>query len=155
MRPGQPEICTLLRQDHRKVAELLDALIRDGGEGKNVLGLVPQLAADLELHSCAEEHAVYPRLQRRAESKDDADRAQEEHNAIRNLLKELDGLAPTDERCSRLLAQLKEEVDYHVEQEETVLFAKLEKLFNEEELQEIAVEFLAAKEALNAGTLAA
>jgi len=153
---SEPEIFTLLKQDHRKVADMLDALVRDGGEGKkDVLGLIPQLEAELEKHSCAEEHAIYPRLSQHEESRDEAERAQKEHNAIRTCLKELDGLAPADERCSQLLAQLKEVVEQHVQEEETVLFEKMKKLFNEDELREIGAEFLAAKDDLSSGTLAA
>lgn len=149
------EIFSLLKADHRRVSEMLEKLQRDSGDGKAAEGQFADLQRELELHSNAEEHAIYPRLAEHQETEGAAAHAQQEHNAIRAALKELETLSPKDEQFTAVLLQLREEVESHVAEEESTIFTKLRQLFDANELGQIAKEFTEAKAALGEGTLAA
>jgi len=150
-----PDIFSLLEHDHRRIHELLDQILKEGIEGRNAGRLFSQAERELELHSSAEEHALYPWLAGHAETHDYALEAQEDHNAIRHCLHEIELISPRDDRFFSILQNLKVEVEAHVQQEESRIFAKMRELLAPEDLRQIATEFLAAKQALREGTIAA
>jgi len=149
------DIFLMLEHDHRSIHELLDRILKEGKEGRHAGKLFAQAERELELHSSAEEHSLYPWLAGHAETHDHALEAQEDHNAIRHCLHELELISPREDRFFSMIENLKVEVEAHVQQEETRVFAKMRELLAPEDLRQIAKEFVAAKEALVEGTIAA
>jgi hemerythrin superfamily protein len=106
-----------LEQDHRKIEEQLQELLRDVEAP-----VVRDLAEQLTHHARVEEMAFYPALRRYVDGGDDlADRAAQEHTTIATMVAELSDSA-TPERLADLLGALGSAVREHVEFEETELF---------------------------------
>lgn len=130
------DVFTLLKKDHQKVKDLFQKLEETGGE-KTRQKLFKELAADLAVHSKAEEMIFYPRLQEFDEIRESVAEAIEEHHAAEQLLEELAGTELDEEQWSAKLVVLKEMVEHHIEEEEDELFSEAEDLLDEDEAAEM------------------
>src|ERR1043166_2740304 len=78
---------SLLKADHREVAELFDQL--ESASGKTKLGVFGQIKTALDLHAHIEEKIFYPALEEPKETHDITLEAYEEHDVVKKLLQEL------------------------------------------------------------------
>jgi iron-sulfur cluster repair protein YtfE (RIC family) len=122
----------LLLQDHREVESLFqefDSL--EAGEEDDAEDLVEDACIELEIHDKLETEIFYPAV-REAASDDDIqdllDDAEDEHEAVRELIEKLEEMEPDDDARDALFATLIEQVKHHVEEEESELFPKVKKL---------------------------
>lgn len=134
----------LLKQDHQKVSDLFEKVEATEDE-KQHERLFEQIKAELEMHTQIEETVFYPALQKREELKDLVLEALEEHKQVKTLIREIDGLSDGSERFDAKLKVMQENVEHHVEEEETEMFPKVKKLFSREELDKLGQELEAAK----------
>jgi len=149
----------LLTQDHNKVRKLF----KEAGEmGERATtsrrDLFDQIDEELTIHSKVEEKLLYPQFKERAknsEQKDEVLEAYEEHAVAKRLIKELEGLEPTDERYKAKLQVLTEAVTHHADEEEKEFFPMVRKLFDKDELEAMGEEMQAMKEKLGAPPAAA
>ena len=129
----------LLRQDHLKVKRLFERLAETAdGAKKSRERLFVELRQELELHTQVEEAHFYPALERHDEATDLVDEAFEEHDEVKLLLEALDGADADEDGWFDQLADLQDEVEAHVEEEETRLFPLAQKLLRQTEAEEIA-----------------
>lgn len=154
-RQAEAPIFALLRTDHRTVAELFEQMTAKSGEASPVTALFPQLQRELELHSTAEEEALYPRLGEREATQEIASHSVEEHAEVRRLLEELAGMAGVDEKFEADLLELKKSVEHHVREEETRMFDLMREAFSTAELAELARAFQDVKDRLMGQAMAA
>jgi hemerythrin superfamily protein len=145
---GVNELFTALHMDHENVAQMIDQLISGEQRGIQGKGLFNQMQYELDVHATAEEEVLYPHLAEEADTEKNAEAAQEEHQEIRSLLKELESMTSGDERFEHTLLKLKKEIEHHVKHEEGEIFSKMEEVFNADQLSDMAKEFQVAKEAL-------
>ena len=114
----------LLKQDHQAVKDLFDQ-IDDAEDGKQRKKLFDQIDTQLNIHAHIEETVFYPEMQKIDELKDMVEEALEEHQEVKTLLEEIEGLDPEGEQFSASVEELMENVEHHVAEEEDEMFPKV------------------------------
>src|SRR5688572_8111329 len=131
----------LLKQDHRKVADLMDRVEETTDKAvKTRQETFKKIMEELEIHAQIEETIFYPALQVETETEDITREAYEEHKVVKTLLKELDGMPKDDPQWAAKFKVLKENVEHHVEEEEGQMFEKARKTLEKEDLDELGKE---------------
>lgn len=137
---------TLLKNDHQKVAGLLEKL---EGTTERALKtreeLFTQLKSELDVHAEIEEKIFYPVLKKADETRDITLEAFEEHRLVKQLLGELAAEAKDDEQWTAKFTVLKENIEHHVEEEEGEMFKKARKVLSKAEIEELGTRLEKAK----------
>lgn len=133
----------LLKADHKKVAELFDAL--EVASGKRKLDVFKSIKSELELHTHIEETILYPALEKPEETHDLTLEAYEEHNVVKTLLAELSGARSATDEWQAKAKVLRENVEHHVEEEENELFDKAGDALSDEEIEVLGQRMAAEK----------
>ena len=137
----------LLKQDHRKVADLFSQA-EQATTDKQKQQLFEQIKAELENHTQIEETVLYPTLQKYEELKDYVLEAIEEHRQVKTLLQEIERLTNGSEKFDAKLKVMKENVEHHVEEEEKEMFPDAQKTLSKDELSALEQELETAKRSL-------
>lgn len=128
----------LLMMDHQKVSGIFDRLeMNDGGVAGSRQQLFQQLKTELTVHAHVEETIFYPALKEHEETRELVAEAYDEHAAVKDLLNEMDAMSPGDGGWDDLLAELRENVEHHVEEEEGDLFEQARLVLSDETLEQI------------------
>lgn len=135
----------MLESQHREVEELFEKY--DTAKGNAKRGLFEEIANKLAVHAAIEEKHFYPAL-KSEDTEDQLLEAVEEHLQAKRLIADLLALDPSDESFDAKMKVLKEEIEHHVEEEETELFAEAEDLLDEETLDALEQEMMATQEEL-------
>ena len=138
----------LLESQHREVAALFPK-IEKASSAATKERLFEEIADKLAVHAAIEEHHFYPAVKAKR-TEDILLESLEEHLGIKRVLADLLGLSPSDETFGAKLKVLQEQVEHHVEEEETDLFPKVSKLFDGEQLEAIGQEMSAEQAELEA-----
>jgi len=137
---------TLLKADHMKVASIFEKLAATNERDvKNCHDLFANLKEELDVHARIEETFLYRALEKAEETHNLALEAVEEHAIVNQLLSELEHMEKDHAWWARLKV-LRENVEHHVEEEETELFAKAGKVLSEGELESLGALMQRAKE---------
>jgi hypothetical protein len=145
---------TLLRDDHRKVKELLEELDRTTERGeKTRRELFDRIKAELTVHETIEEEIFYPTLRQHPKAKEIVLEGYEEHDVVDHLMGELDAMPVTDETWGAKASVMKENIEHHIEEEEGEMFDKARQVFDDAELEALG-EAMAARKAEAKGELA-
>jgi hemerythrin superfamily protein len=126
----------LLKKEHRAVEELFEAFENAKGAAAR-RKVFEEIADALAVHAAIEEKHFYPAVKAKA-TEDVLLEAAEEHLEIKRVIADLLALDAGDETFDAKVKVLQEDVEHHVEEEETILFPKVEKLFDDEKLETIA-----------------
>ncbi len=132
------DVVDLIMQDHREVERLFDELQRH--PDKRPL-LTPVLAALLTAHSRAEEAEVYPVAKDEADETEAIPHSQREHALAEQLLARLTEADPQTAEFDRLLSELVEAVDHHVEEEESTVLPGIRRRLDERRRAELGRAF--------------
>jgi hemerythrin superfamily protein len=132
-------ILDLLKTDHKKVAELFAKVENTESEAQHQQ-LFEKIKAELELHTYIEETIFYPLLEQHEELKDLTLEAYEEHKQVKTLIREISALADGSEKFDAKLKVMGENVDHHVEEEETEMFPKVEKHLSQQQLEDLGAQ---------------
>lgn len=137
----------MIKQDHRTVKSLFRAFERAGGHADKQK-IAEEIIEELSVHSTIEEQLVYPVL-REAESRQEGPvlNALEEHHAAKLILAELDKMTVDEERFDAKMHVVREAVEMHIEEEESKLLPRLDKLLDDDMRSRLADALVAAKEA--------
>lgn len=128
----------LLKMDHQEAASLMDQIeAADSGGQKSKTELFNQLKSALTLHTRMEEQIFYPALENHQETRELVKEAFSEHKEVKNLLSEISGLSPTSNDFMNKIAELRDNVDHHVEEEETEMFPKVKQVLSQGQIDEI------------------
>ncbi|MBF2047542.1 MAG: hemerythrin domain-containing protein [Leptolyngbya sp. IPPAS B-1204] len=137
-------IQTLIRLDHNKVNTIFTEIgaTKDPQKLQEYFG---QLYKDLLSHAQAEEEVVYPKV-RSFYGDDNTQELYDEQTQMKRMLDEIKAIDPNsaDEFRSRV-KDLMDVVGDHIRQEESTLFAAIDKNFSTEQKEQIATEFKTAK----------
>lgn len=114
----------LLTEDHRKVEELIKKFegLKPGAK-KEKQKIVQEACTELKVHAQLEEELFYPAV-RDALKEDLVDEAEVEHTVAKQLIGELESMAPDDDLFDAKFKVLGEYVKHHVEEEEGEMFPK-------------------------------
>jgi hemerythrin-like domain-containing protein len=138
---------TLLKADHKKVADLLEQIDSTTERGiKTREDLFKRLKNELDVHTRIEETIFYPALEEEEETRDITLEAFEEHRLVKQLLSELESMDKGDEQWTAKFTVLKENIEHHVEEEEDEMFKKARKVLSEEDLQTLGSRLEKAKQ---------
>ena len=137
-------IQTLIRLDHNKVNTIFTEIgaTKDPQKLQEYFG---QLYKDLLVHAQAEEEVVYPKV-RSFYGDDNTQELYDEQAQMKGMLDEIKAMDPTnaDEFRSRI-KDLMEAVGDHIRQEEFTMFSAIDNNCSEEQKEQMATEFKAAK----------
>ena len=136
----------LLKEDHKKVQGLFTQFEK-AKSSSDQHRIATEAILELEVHAKIEEEIFYP-LVREAVGLDDVmNEADEEHHVAKMLMAELTALPPDDQHYEAKFTVLAENVRHHIEEEETEMLPKAEKI-GKQRLAEIGEQMLERKEAL-------
>ena len=114
----------MLKADHEKVRGLFRQFFESGERAiKTRQKLADQIFHEIEVHARLEEEVFYPAVRAVADEQgeDVVAESVEEHHVVELLLGELKALSPEDEQFEPKMKVLCENVDHHIEEEETVM----------------------------------
>ncbi len=138
----------LLKEDHDKAKKLMTELEATTERGvKTREQKWTKLLKELTIHENIEEEIFYPALH----EVDDKElkalvlEALEEHHLVDDIVEQLKGTPFEDEHWAAKFKVTKENVEHHIEEEETEMFKLVRKHFSKEELEELGARMEAAK----------
>jgi hemerythrin-like domain-containing protein len=133
------DLVSFLKREHGEARSLLEKLA-DTAEGavKTREKLFEQLRRVLEIHATLEETHLYPRLGAIAELRELAQRADAEHQRVRQMLDGMQRLSVDSEAFMQKLEELTSAVEEHIDEEEAGILPKAEQALGKEELDAIA-----------------
>ncbi|MDP9245449.1 MAG: hemerythrin domain-containing protein [Chloroflexota bacterium] len=138
----------LLKEDHDKAKKLMTELEATTERGvKTREQKWTKLLKELTIHENIEEEIFYPALH----EVDDKElkalvlEALEEHHLVDDIVEQLKGTPFEDEHWAAKFKVTKENVEHHIEEEETEMFKLVRKNFSKEELEELGARMEAAK----------
>lgn len=122
-----PDAIKMLREDHQKVKDLFEEF--EKAEEEDEKGQIVRTALnDLEIHATLEEEIFYPAVREHIEDDDVMDEALEEHHVAKLIIAELQDMEPGDDRFDAKFKVLAESVKHHIEEEESEILPKAQKM---------------------------
>ncbi|MFL6219574.1 MAG: hemerythrin domain-containing protein [Actinomycetes bacterium] len=132
---------TLVREEHRRLEELLGRCERPEGDGGPDREVLRQFQGAVRHHVDQEESILYPIFRERARQAEvdlaSRDRAVEQHRLIDRLAGELTGPAPDGAAHKAKLTVLAQQVRNHLDDEDSVLLTAIEDLIDDDTLLEL------------------
>lgn len=126
----------LLKQQHRQVEKLFEKIEKAESDEKEEL--FDEVADSLAVHSAIEEQHFYPAT-KDARTEELLQEAVEEHLAVKRIIADLLEMEPDDPQFDAKIKVLQENVEHHVEEEESELFPKVQKVHSKDELEDLGV----------------
>lgn len=114
----------LLKKDHEEVEQLFDQF-EDAKEDDNDemrAALASSICSALTVHAQIEEELFYPAMRKVAELSDLIDEAAVEHQSLKDLIAQVEGMRPGDDLFDAKVKVLSEYVKHHVKEEEGEIF---------------------------------
>ena len=133
----------LLKKQHRDVEELFSRFESAKGEESKQQAF-EEIADALAVHATIEERHFYPAVKEK-QTEEILFESLEEHLEIKRVIADLLALETVDETFEAKVKVLQEDVEHHVEEEETELFPKLKSKLERDELAELGDAVVAAK----------
>ena len=138
----------LLEQDHKLVKQIL----AEGEETteraeKTRSELFARLKRELTIHEQMEEQVLYPALREIAKSRDIALEGYEEHHVVDEILGELEQTPPSDDTWAAKFKVAKENIEHHIEEEESDMWSAARREFTEDELEDMGNRMMEIKQA--------
>lgn len=142
---------TLLKDDHKKVAALFEKIEPTTERAvKTRQEVFAKLKAELDLHAHIEETILYPALKKEAETRDIVFESLEEHKQVKLLLAEMAEMAVDSEEWTAKAKVLQENVEHHVEEEETTMFKLGREVLTQAQIDELGTRLEAEKNKVTA-----
>jgi hemerythrin-like domain-containing protein len=130
----------LLKNDHQKAVSLIGELEeadRQIGTVQTNTDVFNHLNELLTMHTLIEDEIFYPAMKEFDESRDLARTIRNGQKEFEKLLSHLSTMAPNVEEFQKTLAELRESVERHIDEEENELFPLAEELCDPQRLQEM------------------
>lgn len=136
----------LLKADHKKVSGIFERIDDAGDEDTGARrSLFAQVKSELETHTHIEETIFYPALKQAAETREIVIEAIEEHQEVKDLLAEIEGIPADSDDWSDKVTELKEAVEHHVEEEEGEMFDKARDVLSQRQIEDLGSRMEAEK----------
>lgn len=135
----------MLKSQHREVEDLFERIGEASGLTKERLFI--QLADMLAIHTAIEERSFYPRV--KAEETDELlEESVQEHLQVKRLLADLLDMETDSPEFDAKCRVMQEQLEHHIEEEESELFPTARKVFEPEVLDDIGEEMSAIEDDL-------
>ena len=131
---------TILKKDHRMVSGLLATLeMTPKINGMVRRTLFNQIRQNLMIHAQVEEEIFYPAMRNLMYGGEDSkvDEAYREHQTVKDLLNQMATMDKISDEFDGKLAELKKNIQHHVQQEEGDMFPLVTYRMSSERLEEI------------------
>ena len=138
----------ILKADHRKVEGLFARYEEAKEKNDRKQAIFQQIAMELKVHMQLEEEIFYPQSRAFVEEDDTVNEAIVEHQAAKDLIAQLEAMAPSDEMYDAKVQVLQEQIEHHVEEEEEEYFPEAKK--NGMDTKAVGEEIMAKKPELMA-----
>ncbi len=136
----------VLKQDHRTVEQLFGQYQEAAASPERKREIVNQIIRELSVHAAIEEEILYPTVRESLPDGDElAQESLQEHHQVKQVLSDLDAMAPDDPELDQRLGRVMEDFQHHVEEEEGEMFPKLQQVLDEESLADVGRELEEAK----------
>ena len=122
---GQDAIA-MLKADHRAVEKLFSQFEKARGDERKEQ-LARKIIMELRVHMQIEEEIFYPTSRDFLKDESIVDEAVVEHQAAKDLMEQIEAMEPSDEMYDAKVTVLQEQIEHHVEEEETKYFPKVRK----------------------------
>ncbi|HEY9734644.1 MAG TPA: hemerythrin domain-containing protein [Trichocoleus sp.] len=136
----------VLLMDHSK-ADILFAEVLGSDEPQEIQGFFEQLYWDVKIHGLAEERVLYPALSPYYDQMPDI---VEQTDEVIEMLDAARAIDPADPTFKERVEEIRRAVRSHVDQEENDIFPKIREDLSHEQQKQLATEFKAAKQKLQA-----
>lgn len=133
----------IIRMDHQKVNALF-MQINGTNDPQKIQEYFGQIYKDLTAHAEAEEEVVYPTV-RPFYGEHDTQELYDEQAEMKQILASLKSMSPSASEFKPQINRLKDIVMDHVRQEESTLFAAIRNNCSDEQKEQMATQFKAAK----------
>ena len=150
---AKPDALAILVLDHKEVDQLFERFDRsdDSFEG----GLIGRIIEALSVHAEVEEQVVYPAMRKALPDGEAKVRdAIADHQKVKDMLADLEKMAPLDEGVVPAVTSLAKVVRAHVQEEESDLFPRLAEALDEPALQDMGRAIEKARRAAPTGVVA-
>jgi hemerythrin superfamily protein len=142
---GRPlDALDFLRLEHMKVQALF-LQVRATRDVARQERLWKRIRKALEAHTLIEESVFYPACEAHEKLKPLVLESLEEHRQVTALLKSIEALSKDSEKFQPKLYLLMENVEHHVREEENLLFPKVRRFMDYQELEELGAEMRGAR----------
>jgi hemerythrin superfamily protein len=131
----------VIRADHNKV-NMLFMQIDNTNDPQKIEEYFGQIYKDLSAHSEAEEEVVYPAVR---PFYGDTQELYDEQAEMKQMLEEIKAMNPSDSTFKAKVETLKKAVTDHVRQEESEMFAAIRNNCSDDQREQMATQFKAAK----------
>jgi hemerythrin superfamily protein len=121
-----PDAVAMLTADHRAVEKLF-AQFEKARDTDRKQAIADKICLELTVHMQVEEEIFYPTSREFLTDEDIVDEAVVEHAAAKDLIAEIKAMQPNEELYDAKVTVLQEQIEHHVEEEETEYFPKLRK----------------------------
>ena len=139
----------LLKEDHDKIKKIMSHIEGTTERGvKTREEFFTKMKHELVVHEAIEEEILYPALKEHPKAKDLVLEAYEEHNVVDMVMQEIEGVPYEDETWGAKLTVMKENVEHHIEEEESEMFKQAKQVFSKEELDQLGDRMQARKQSL-------
>jgi hemerythrin superfamily protein len=137
------DITRILKKDHRMVSGMIMTLEMTPWTNSKVRsGLFEQIRYQLTVHAQAEEEVLYPVLKNLLAGEDSKiSDAYREHQIIKDTLSDMRSIDPTTGPFDAKLAELRRNIEHHVDEEEGEIFQYMKDRLSAEQLQELGHRF--------------
>lgn len=124
--PASPDATTLLRADHKRVSDLF-AEYEKARTDTQKKDLVTAICTELSVHAQVEEEIFYPAVKEALGDAELVPEATVEHATLKDLIAQVEGIAPDGEMYDAKIKVMSEYVKHHVKEEQTEMFPKAKK----------------------------
>jgi len=135
------QIYDILKNDHDQIKDILNDLVAIQDDSPRRKDLTAQLRDILVPHSRAEERVLYNSMREEEEGKGKAMHGYAEHMAAEGLLRSLQVMELGTVGWKPIAQKLKDELDHHIAEEETEIFAEAKLIFSDQEATEMGAAF--------------
>jgi hemerythrin-like domain-containing protein len=137
---------TLLKRDHAEVKRILQKLDRTTERGaKTREVLFTKVKLELEVHEAIEEEIFSPTLKEHPKAKEIVLEGLEEHHVVNGIVAEMGVVPFDDETWGAKLTVMKENVEHHIDEEESEMFSRARQVLDDGELDELGTRMQARK----------
>ena len=139
----------LLKEDHDRIKKVLTQIDETTERAvKTREELFTKAKDQLQVHEAIEEEILYPALKEHPKAKDLVLEAYEEHNVVDMVMTEIEDTPYDDDTWAAKFTVMKENLEHHIEEEESDMFDQCRQVFDDEELEALGDEMQARKEEL-------
>lgn len=119
----------MLTADHAEVKKMFKQYekLKEDGSDDDKEALVEDICTALTIHMQLEEDIFYPAVRTAIEDDGLMDEAEVEHTGARDLIAQLETMAPDEPLYDARVKVLGEQIDHHVKEEQDEMFPKVRK----------------------------